>query len=137
MQVYFIERQNNKPDMLRKDYLLAQIEELAKKFARLIEKKEALAPDVQAETDECYGMLGITARWIMETETEEIISRIGIWELLELLVRIMVEDPRLNTSRSCMQKAQEILFFVQERDRTYSLERVMLEERIEDMLRTL
>lgn len=123
--------------MLRKDYLLAQIDELAKKFSRLVEKKEALDPDISPVADECYGMLGITARWIEANETEEIISRIGIWELLELLVKIMLEDERLNNSRPNMQKAQEILFYVQENDRTYSLERVMLEEQIEERLRNL
>lgn len=123
--------------MLRKDYLLAQIEELAKKFSRLIEKKETGNPDTLPVADECYGMLGISARWIEETETEDIISHIAIWELLELLVKIMLEDSRLNTDRRNMRKAQEILFYVQENDRTYSLERVALEERIEQLLQNL
>lgn len=123
--------------MLRKDYLLAQIEELAKKFSRLIEKKEAREPDTAALADDCYGILGISARWIEETETEDIISHVAVWELLELLVKIMLEDDRLNRSRDNMQKAQAILFYVQENDRTYSFERIALESRIEEHLRNL
>lgn len=123
--------------MLRKDYLLAQIEELAKKFSRLIEKKEANEPGILPVADECYGMLGVSSAWLKESETEEIISRIGIWELLELLVKIMLEDGRLNTDLRSMQKAQEILFYVQEMDRTYSMERVMTEGRLEEILKAL
>ncbi|MEG1573669.1 MAG: hypothetical protein RRY55_03870 [Bacteroidales bacterium] len=123
--------------MLKKDYLLAQIEELAKKFAMLIEKKEKMDPDVRDFTDECYGILGISPEWLANAEPEEIISRIGIWDLIELLVKIMTEDDNMNTKRDCMQKAQVLLFYVQKQCRTYSEERIKLENKIEELMKSL
>lgn len=123
--------------MLKKDYLLAQIEEIAKKYAILIEKKERMDPYIEDFTDECYGILGISPEWLANAEPEDIISRVGLWDLIELLVKIMIEDDRMNTSLDCMQKAQALLFYVQEQDRTYSAERIELEHKLDKLLESL
>lgn len=54
---------------------------------------------------------------------EELTEKVPDWELLELLVKLMLADDRINTDRQQIEKAQQLLYFVQERDRTYSFDR--------------
>ncbi|MCP9613065.1 hypothetical protein [Coprobacter tertius] len=121
--------------MIRQDFIMNQIEELSKKIARLLRKKENHEPDIDTTTDECYGDLKLNLMTITNETTEDIIEKIPQWELLELLVTIMINDDRINTNREMMKKAQEILFYVQEKDKTWSFERTQLSGRLSKILK--
>ena len=120
--------------MLKKDYLLAQIIELAKKFAYLLQCKNN-GEDILILTDNYYKELNVSAEWLENAECDDIMQRVGDWQLVELLVKMIVEDPRFEQDRTMIQKAQTLLFMVQELDRTYSFDRKALEERIESLIR--
>lgn len=119
--------------MLKKDYLLAQITELAKKFAYLIKRKSE-GDDITLLADGYYRELNVSAEWLMNADCDDIMQRIGDWQLVELLVKMIIEDVRFEQKHAMIQKAQTLLFMVQELDRTYSFERIALEERIKDKL---
>ena len=119
--------------MLKKDYLLAQITELAKKFANLLKRKDD-GEDVTLLTDNYYHELNVSAEWLVNAESEDIMQRVGDWQLVELLVQMIIEDPRFEKNIPMIKKAQQLLFMVQELDRTYSFDRIALEERINNKL---
>ena len=120
--------------MLKKDYLLAQIIELAKKFAYLLQCKNN-GEDIAILTDNYYKELNVSAEWLENAESDDIMQRVGDWQLVELLVKMIIEDPRFEQNRAMILKAQTLLFAVQELDRTYSFERIALEEKIESLIR--
>ena len=112
---------------------MAQITELAKKFAYLIKRKSE-GDDITLLADGYYRELNVSAEWLMNAECDDIMQRIGDWQLVELLVKMIIEDVRFEQNHAMIQKAQTLLFMVQELDRTYSFERIALEERIKDKL---
>ena len=119
--------------MLKKDYLLAQITELAKKFAYLLERKKEGA-DITLLSDGYYRELNVSAEWLENAECDDIMQRVGDWQLVELLVQMIIEDLRFEKNIPMIKKAQQLLFMVQELDRTYSFDRIALEERIVNQL---
>lgn len=119
--------------MLKKDYLLAQITELAKKFAQLMQQKNE-GEDITLHVDKYYANLNLSADWLINAEPDDIMRRVGDWQLVELLVKMMIEDPRFEHNLSMIQKAQVLLFMVQELDRTYSFDRIQLKKRIDALL---
>ena len=120
--------------MLKKDYLLAQIIELAKKFAYLLQCKNE-GEDITMLADDYYRELNVSALWLENAECDDIMQRVGDWQLVELLVKMIVEDHRFEQNRAMLLKAQTLLFAVQELDRTYSFDRIALEEKIESLIR--
>ena len=119
--------------MLKKDYLLAQITELAKKFAYLLERKKE-GVDITLLSDGYYRELNVSAEWLENAECDDIMQRVGDWQLVELLVQMIIEDIRFEKNIPMIKKAQQLLFMVQELDRTYSFDRIALEERIANQL---
>lgn len=119
--------------MLKKDYLLAQITELAKKFAYLLERKKEGA-DITLLSDGYYRELNVSAEWLENAECDDIMQRVGDWQLVELLVQMIIEDLRFEKNIPMIKKTQQLLFMVQELDRTYSFDRIALEERINNKL---
>lgn len=122
--------------MLKKDYLLAQITELAKKFAQLMQQKNE-GEDITLHVDKYYANLNLSADWLINAEPDDIMRRVGDWQLVELLVKMMIEDPRFENDISIINKARTLLFEVQELDRTYSFERIELKELIEKRLKKI
>lgn len=120
--------------MLKKDYLLAQIIELAKKFAYLLQCKNE-GEDITLLADDYYRELNVSALWLENAECDDIMQRVGDWQLVELLVKMIVEDHRFEQNRAMLLKAQTLLFAVHELDRTYSFDRIALEEKIESLIR--
>ena len=120
--------------MLKKDYLLAQITELAKKFAYLLQRKNE-GEDITILADNYYKELNVSAEWLENAESEDIMQRLGDWQLVELLVKMIIEDSRFEQNIRMIQKAQTLLFMVQELDRTYSFDRIALEEKIQSLIR--
>lgn len=120
--------------MIKQDYLLIQIEELAKKLAQLLDKKKHLKNDTEILADDCYKDLHLTQQEVQNATAEELTEKVPDWQLLELLIKLMLADDRINSDRQQIEKAQQLLYFVQERDRTYSFERIKLAETIENLL---
>lgn len=121
--------------MIKQDFLLVQIEELAKKLARLLKKKEIPGSNADVLADDCYKDLHLSLYNVENDTPEELIEKVPEWELLELLVKLMLADDRLNKDRNQIEKAQQILFFIQEKDRTFSFERIALADTIENLLK--
>lgn len=120
--------------MIKRDYLLAQIEAIGKMYSKLIEKLEARDPYIFDYTDECYAIFGVDINFIQEASVDEILSKVGYWEVVEHLVRVIVEDKRLNSNHYILDKAHSLLATIQELDRTYSQPRIELVARVEDLL---
>lgn len=122
--------------MLKKDYLIAQITELAKKFAQLMQQKNE-GEDITLYTDKYYSELNVSAEWLANATPEDIMQRIGDWQLVELLAKMIVEDNRFENNLQMIEKAQTLMFMVQELDRTYSFERIELQERISNKIESI
>ncbi len=120
--------------MIKQDYLLAQIEELAKKLAKLLRKEESHEDETETLADDCYKDLHLTLQEVQNATAEELTEKVMNWELLELLIKLMLADDRINTDRRQIEKAQQLLYFVQERDRTYSFDRIELADTIRNLL---
>ena len=123
--------------MIKQDFLLAQIEELTKKIARLIRKKESNEPDVNAAADDCYGFFHLNLNFIINRPADELTEKVPDWQLLELLVKIMINDDRINQNLEQMEKAQSLLYYVQENDRTYSFDRIAMAGELDDSIKIL
>ena len=121
--------------MIKQDFLLVQIEELAKKLAKLLKKKEAMESNVDTLADDCYKDLHLTLTDVQNATPKDLIEKIPDWELLELLIKLILADDRIISDRSQIEKAQCILYYVQEQDRTYSFDRIALAETIRNLLR--
>lgn len=121
--------------MIKQDFLLVQIEELAKKLAKLLKKKETPGNNVDTLADDCYKDIHLTLPEIQNATPEDLIEKVPDWELLELLVKLILADDRINSDHYQIEKAQSLLFYVQEQDRTFSFERIALAETIESLLR--
>ena len=120
--------------MIKQDFLLVQIEEPAKKLAKLLKKKETPGSNTDTLADDCYKDIHLSLQEVQNATAEELTEKVPDWELLELLVKLMLADDRINTDRQQIEKAQQLLYFVQERDRTYSFDRIALAESIRSLL---
>ena len=120
--------------MIKQDFLLVQIEELAKKLAKLLKKKETPGSNTDTLADDWYKDIHLSLQEVQNATAEELTEKVPDWELLELLVKLMLADDRINTDRQQIEKAQQLLYFVQERDRTYSFDRIALAESIRSLL---
>ena len=92
--------------MIKQDFLLVQIEELAKKLAKLLKKKETSGSNTDTLADDCYKDIHLSLQEVQNATAEELTEKVPDWELLEL----------------------------QERDRTYSFDRIALAESIRSLL---
>ena len=85
--------------MIKQDFLLVQIEELAKKLAKLLKKKETPGSNTDTLADDCYKDIHLSLQEVQNATAEELTEKVPDWELLELLVKLMLADDRINTDR--------------------------------------
>ena len=123
--------------MIKQDFLLAQIEELTKKIARLLRKKETNEPDIDTAADDCYKAFRLNLNSIINLPEDELTELVPDWQLLELLVKIMLNDTRINHDLHQMEKAQALLYYVQENDRTYSFDRIAMAKELDTLIQNL
>ena len=123
--------------MIKQDFLLAQIEELTKKIARLLRKKETNEPDIDTAADDCYKAFRLNLNSITNLPEDELTELVPDWQLLELLVKIMLNDTRINHDLNQMEKAQALLYYIQENDRTYSFDRIAAARELDTLIQNL
>lgn len=68
---------------------------------------------------------------------DELTELVPDWQLLELLVKIMLNDTRINHDLHQMEKAQALLYYVQENDRTYSFDRIAMAKELDTLIQNL
>lgn len=126
--------------MLRKDFILLQIEAFAKAIAQLITKRKG-GDFEQADLllKLVYSSLGIDKDYLFSHTPDEIRTfldredKAGM-QRMEMAAKILVEDSYIKNDKASLFKAQEILQYVQKHDLTFSIERMNLLAEIQDLL---
>lgn len=131
--------------MLRRDFIMVQIEELGKIIAQLISQREMGATRrIPEMIQTVYDSLPID-RSILLTAPPEEIRRIldredsgGILRM-EIAIKALIEESYVNPEeqQTILLRAKDLLEYLQQTDVTFSFERVDLLNRIEGLLTTL
>jgi len=126
--------------MLKRDFILVQIEELGKVIAQLLGMRDHGASrktDVLMAT--IYSSLRVDKEYLLSHTPDEIHAileredQAGI-QRMEIAAKTLIEDSYINKDKSSLCKAQEILLYVQKHDRTFSIERMDLLDEIRHLL---
>ena len=121
--------------MLKRDFIMIQIEELAKVVLQIIMNRNTNAARHTPELIQTiYSSLKLDRPTLMTAQPEELVRRLdsddngGILRL-EIAVKTLIEESYLDEEQAMLQKAKTILEYIQTHDNTFSLERVnMLDE---------
>lgn len=128
--------------MLRKDFIMVQIEELGKVIAQIISQRNTNAARKNpALIQSVYTSLKTSSEELLNTPIEEIISQLNGEDMaglqrMEIAAKLLIEDS-YEHPESCHRmliKAKEMLTYIQAHDQTFSLERISLLESIEQQL---
>lgn len=127
--------------MLRRDLILVQIEELGKAIAQLIDNRlngnarktdqllNTIYTSLKVEKDDLLIHPAEELHLMLNGEDGEGLQR------LEIAAKTLIEESYLSSgTQSELQKAKEILMYLQEHDKTFSFERINLLEEIQNRL---
>ena len=129
--------------MLKRDFIMVQIEELGKVIAQIIFNRNANAARKNPELIQTvYSSLKLDQDFLMTTSPEEILRSLdnedngGVLRL-EIAIKTLIEDSYLQPENQpqILLRAKELLEYLQVHDRTFSLERVNLLNEIEERLK--
>ncbi|WP_293674660.1 hypothetical protein [uncultured Parabacteroides sp.] len=120
--------------MLKRDFIMVQIEELAKVVLQLITNRNANAARRNPELIQTvYTSLKLDRPSLMTVPPEELIRRLdsddgGGIPRLEIAVKTLIEESYLHPDeeQEILQRAKLLLEYIQTHDNTFSLERVSL-----------
>ncbi|MDR0429288.1 MAG: hypothetical protein LBH58_02275 [Tannerellaceae bacterium] len=124
--------------MLKRDFILTQIEELGKVIAQIIDLRNAnAARKIPQLAQVVYDSLKIDRDFLMNTPCHDIRHFLdgedgsGL-QRIEIAVKVLIEEAYLHPEkqRELRLKAKELLDYIQARDTTYSLERIQLLEEL-------
>ena len=125
--------------MLKRDFIMVQIEELGKVIAQIIFNRNANAARKNPELIQTvYSSLKLDQDFLMTTSPEEILRSLdnedngGVLRL-EIAIKTLIEDSYLQPENQL--RAKELLEYLQVHDSTFSLERVNLLNEIEERLK--
>ncbi len=125
--------------MLKRDFIMVQIEELGKAIARLVSnRKNGDGADGNAGLiGQAFSALKTDAAFLLGHSPEEAERALdqddgcGL-QRLELAAKLLIEESYVSSLPfPLLDKARELLYYVQTRDSTYSIERVMLLQEVE------
>lgn len=131
--------------MLKKDFIMVQIEEIGKAIALLVfNRNKGKGPDLNPQIiHHSLRALRTDVDFLLNHEPDEIELALnqddgcGL-QRMELAAKLLVEESYLSTVPvPLLNKAQELLYYLQIHDDTYSLERMMLLQDIEHEIRRL
>lgn len=125
--------------MLKRDFIMVQIEELAKVVLQIITNRNTGAtckiPDM---VQSVYTSLKLDRETLLTSSPEELIVRLnqddeGGIQRLEIAIKTLIEESYLypDQQKGMLIKAKELLQYIQMHDNTFSLERVALLDEIE------
>ena len=129
--------------MLKRDFIMVQIEELGKVIAQIIFNRNANAARKNPELIQTvYSSLKLDQDFLMTTSPEEILRSLdnedngGVLRL-EIAIKTLIEDSYLQPENQpqILLRAKELLEYLQAHDSTFSLERVNLLNDIEERLK--
>ena len=129
--------------MLKRDFIMVQIEELGKVIAQIIFNRNANADRKNPELIQTvYSSLKLDQDFLMTTSPEEILRSLdnedngGVLRL-EIAIKTLIEDSYLQPENQpqILLRAKELLEYLQAHDSTFSLERVNLLNEIEERLK--
>lgn len=129
--------------MLKRDFIMVQIEELGKVIAQIIFNRNANAARKNPELIQTvYSSLKLDQDFLMTTSSEEILRSLdnedngGVLRL-EIAIKTLIEDSYLQPENQpqILLRAKELLEYLQAHDSTFSLERVNLLNEIEERLK--
>ena len=129
--------------MLKRDFIMVQIEELGKVIAQIIFNRNANAARKNPELIQTvYSSLKLDQDFLMTTSPEEILRSLdnedngGVLRL-EIAIKTLIEDSDLQPENQpqILLRAKELLEYLQAHDSTFSLERVNLLNEIEERLK--
>ncbi len=129
--------------MLKRDFIMVQIEELGKVIAQIIFNRNANAARKNPELIQTvYSSLKLDQDFLMTTSPEEILRSLdnednGGGLRLEIANKTLIEDSYLQPENQpqILLRAKELLEYLQAHDSTFSLERVNLLNEIEERLK--
>ena len=114
--------------MLKRDFIMVQIEELGKVIAQIIFNRNANAARKNPELIQTvYSSLKLDQDFLMTTSPEEILRSLDNEDNGGVL--------RLENQPQILLRAKELLEYLQAHDSTFSLERVNLLNEIEERLK--
>lgn len=128
--------------MLKRDFILVQIEELGKVIAQLIHSRNTNAARKIPELIQiAYKSLKVESEDLLDKSPEELLKHFnsndnGGIQRMEIAVKTLIEESYLYPDKqvSMLNRAKELLIFLQKTDTTFSLERVALLENIDTLL---
>ena len=129
--------------MLKRDFIMVQIEELGKVIAQIIFNRNANAARKNPELIQTvYSSLKLDQDFLMTTSPEEILRSLdnedngGVLRL-EIAIKTLIEDSYLQPENQpqILLRAKELLEYLQAHDSTFSLERVNVLNEIEERLK--
>ena len=129
--------------MLKRDFIMVQIEEVGKVLAQIIFNRNANAARKNPELIQTvYSSLKLDQDFLMTTSPEEILRSLdnedngGVLRL-EIAIKTLIEDSYLQPENQpqILLRAKELLEYLQAHDSTFSLERVNLLNEIEERLK--
>ena len=129
--------------MLKRDFIMVQIEELGKVIAQIIFNRNANTARKNPELIQTvYSSLKLDQDFLMTTSPEEILRSLdnedngGVLRL-EIAIKTLIEDSYLQPENQpqILLRAKELLEYLQAHDSTFSLERVNLLNEIEERLK--
>ena len=129
--------------MLKRDFIMVQIEELGKVIAQIIFNRNANAARKNPELIQTvYSSHKLDQDFLMTTSPEEILRSLdnedngGVLRL-EIAIKTLIEDSYLQPENQpqILLRAKELLEYLQAHDSTFSLERVNLLNEIEERLK--
>ncbi|RHJ95196.1 hypothetical protein DW095_01885 [Bacteroides sp. AM07-16] len=128
--------------MLKRDFIMVQIEELSKVIVQIITNRNSGATRKNQELiNVVYNSLKVSNDYLMTTALEDILHFLdcedgaGLYRM-ELAAKTLLEESHLDPKRkpALLHKAQELLQYIQQHDTTFSLERVELLDNIKQQL---
>jgi Tfp pilus assembly ATPase PilU len=120
--------------MLKRDFIMVQIEELGKVIAQIIGlRNENATRKIPQLVQTVYDSLKIDRDFLLSGEPHDIRQFLdgedgaGL-QRLEIAVKALLEDAYIDTDHAKVirSKAKELLEYIQARDTTFSLERIQL-----------
>jgi Tfp pilus assembly ATPase PilU len=120
--------------MLRRDFIMVQIEELGKVIAQIIARRNVNdTKNIPQMVQVVYDSLKIDRSFLLSGEPHDIRHFLdgedgaGL-QRLEIAVKTLLEEAYIDTEKAkpIRSKAKELLEYIQARDNTFSLERVQL-----------
>lgn len=127
--------------MLRRDFIMVQIEEIGKVIAQIISQRNTNAarkiPDM---IQSVYNSLKLDKTYLLTHTAEEIVQALNGDDMaglqrMELAAKLLLEDSYQNPGeqQAMRLKVKEMLEYIQINDMTFSLERVRLLDELNEL----